>query len=496
MRNTIGALIISVAVIAGLCLVLLRSGGNAPSSAPVTLRFACTAGVRTPAQEIIEAYQREYGVEIQTDFGGSGDLLNKLDISRQGDVFLTADQSHVETGRKKGLLAEAIPVAVLTPVIAVAKGNPKSIQSVRDFTREDLRVALCAPESASVGKQTELLLDGLGLKDAVMQAVRAHGVVKPTVNDVANDVKIGVMDAAVVWNATVKDYPELEAVPLENSGPYRQSVFVTILKDSTQPTAALRFARYLSARDKGLQVFEKHGYEIVEGDAWAETPEILYYSGAVNRPAIQPLLEAFEAREGCRIKTVFNGCGILVGQIKVGDTPDVYQTCDISFMKDVADRFETPVNVSETPMVIATAKDNPKNVNSLEDLTREGLRIGVANEQQSALGALTARLLKDQGLYERVRKNVVSNTPTADLLVNQLITGALDAVIVYEANIVHQRDKIEQREIPLPGAMALQTFTVARNAQHKQLMQRFRDRLFSPEGREQYRQCGFREPAP
>ena len=37
---------------------------------------------------------------------------------------------------------------------------------------------------------------------------------KPTVNEVANDVKIKTVHAGIVWDATVRQYPELETVSL------------------------------------------------------------------------------------------------------------------------------------------------------------------------------------------------------------------------------------------------------------------------------------------
>ena len=52
------------------------------------------------------------------------------------------------------------------------------------------------------------------------------------------------------------------------------------------------------------------------------------------------------------------------------------------------------------------------------------MSVGVANEKQSALGTLTANLLKELDLYDAVRKNVSVDTPTADLLVNQLLGGS------------------------------------------------------------------------
>lgn len=81
-------------------------------------------------------------------------------------------------------------------------------------------------------------------------------VFKPTVNDVANDVKLGAVDAGIVWNVTVAQYSELEAVVVPELSSARSEVSVCVLQSSLQPTEALRFARYLSARDRGLRRFQ------------------------------------------------------------------------------------------------------------------------------------------------------------------------------------------------------------------------------------------------
>ena len=91
-------------------------------------------------------------------------------------------------------------------------------------------------------------------------------------------------------------------------------------------------------------------------------------------------------------------------------------------------------NVSETDMVIISKPGNPKNLRSLQDLTKPGLKLGLANPDQSALGGLTRRLLRELEIYESVEKNVATLVPTADLLVLQVREGDLDAAIVYRAN--------------------------------------------------------------
>ena len=123
-------------------------------------------------------------------------------------------------------------------------------------------------------------------------------------------------------------------------------VSAAVLKSSTQPTAALRFTRYLAARDRGLPELARYGFDVVDGDPWALEPELHLLAGAMLRPAIEETLTAFELREGVHVQRVYNGCGILVAQMRAGDRPDAYFACDKSFMSQVADLFPEATIVS------------------------------------------------------------------------------------------------------------------------------------------------------
>ena len=94
------------------------------------------------------------------------------------------------------------------------------------------------------------------------------------------------------------------------------------------------------------------------------------------RPAIEDTVKAFEEREGVVIDTVYNGCGILVAQMKSGQVPDAYFACDKEFMEQVPNLFPEPIDVSQNELVIAVQKGNPHEIASLRDLTKEGLRGG------------------------------------------------------------------------------------------------------------------------
>jgi len=156
----------------------------------------------------------------------------------------------------------------MVPVLAVAKGNPKGVRGLDDLLKPDVRLAQASPDAAAVGKLVRGELEKQGRWDALKAKTL---VFKTTVNDVANDLKLGSADAAFVWDTTVRQYPELERVPGVDFGIVGH-VSVAVLKSSASPSAALRFARFLAARDKGLVDFSKAGFEIVDGDAWEEKP--------------------------------------------------------------------------------------------------------------------------------------------------------------------------------------------------------------------------------
>ena len=63
---------------------------------------------------------------------------------------------------------------------------------------------------------------------------------------------------------------------------------------------------------------------------------------------------------------------------------------------------------------------------------------------------LTRTLLKEEGYYDAVMENCVVQTPTADLLVNAMKAGGLDAAIVYRVNCAKVKDEMPVIQIDQP----------------------------------------------
>jgi molybdate transport system substrate-binding protein len=472
-----------------LTILFVRSGPDARhKQAAESLFICCAAGIKGPVEAIAREYEKAFGTRVELTFGPSQTLLANITLTKRGDLYIPADDSYLDSARQKNLIAEVVPLAEMTAVLALKKGASTNLQSLHDLLASSVTLAQANPDAAAIGK---LMRDKLSKAD--WEALRARtAVFKPSVTEVANDVKLGTVGGAFIWNAMAAQYPDVQIISLPELDPVKARVAAAVLNCSRQPTAALRFARFLSASDKGLKEFERNGYKTVPGDKWSEWPELRLYAGAVLRPAIEETIRRFEEREGARVIRVYNGCGILVSQMRAGDHPDAYFACDTSFMKDVADLFLDSSAVSSNQLVILVAKGNPHRVKALKDLGQDGLKIGVGHEKQCALGVLTKNTLLTNGTYTTVMKNVKVQSPTGDFLVNQLRTGALDAVIAYLSNATGSADKLEAIALDIPCAFAGQPLAMGRETSYPHLTSRLLAALKSAESKQRFESAGFR----
>jgi molybdate transport system substrate-binding protein len=453
------------------------------------LMVYCAAGIRKPVAEIAQKYEQEFGVPIRLQYDGSQKLLNSITQVDKGDLYIPGDTSYLHKARKSKLVREIIPLATMTPVLAVPKGNPKGIASLADVFAKELRIVQANPKAAAVGKVTRETFLESGDWEAFQKRVVTD---KFTVNEVANDIVVGTADAGVVWDVTVRQYPKLEAVALAPFEGKSANVAVGILTCGKQQTRALHFARYLAARDVGLPIFKTHGFAIVEGDQWADKPELLLLAGAMLRPAIQNTLKEFQDREGVKITTVYNGCGILVAQMKSGEQrADAYFACDQSFMDQVQDMFLDAKTISGNQLVILVPKGNPKKITSLDDLGQPGLKVGVGHEKQCAMGALTQQTLRQGRVRDHVMKNVKVQKPTGDMLVADLLTGSLDAVIAYVSNGASASDRLDAVAIYIPCAFAKQPIAINKQSKNKHLVERLVETILTEESRKRFLAYGF-----
>ena len=475
-----------------LCVSLLsllascKPGGSASNTKP-SLLVHCAASLKAPVEAIARDYEQSQGVEVRLQYGASQTLLAGVEVAKTGDLYLPADDSYFAVAKEKKLVDTTIPLATQTAILVVKKGNAKGVKSLTDLLRADVQLALANPDAAAIGKLVRTALGSNWEPLAKKAALTAT-----TVTESANAVKAGGADATFIWDAMLAQYPDFEVVSVPELATVKAQVGVGLLTCATNTAEALRFARYLAAKDKGLPVFQKSGFIVADGDPWAKEPELLLYAGSMLRPAIDKTVSDFEKHEGVRVTRVYNGCGILVGQMKAGSKPDAYFACDSEFMNQVQDSFEPRDDISQNELVILVPKGNPKGVADLRDLTKPGLKVGIGHEKQCAMGWLTQRTLTEGGIKDEFMKNVVVEVPAGDMLVNQMLAGSLDAAITYVSNAVGAGDKLDAVRIQgIKCSVATQPFAIAKQSPYKQTMARLHELLRSAGSKERFTGEGF-----
>ena len=107
---------------------LLLSGNESTSDsspmvngAPVDELFVyCAAGMRYPMEEIASQYEREFGVNVQLQYGGSNTLLSQIKVADTGDLYLAGDASYIQQAVDAGLMNEVFDLANMKPVMMAA----------------------------------------------------------------------------------------------------------------------------------------------------------------------------------------------------------------------------------------------------------------------------------------------------------------------------------------------------------------------------------------
>ena len=108
------------------------------------------------------------------------------------------------------------------------------------------------------------------------------------------------------------------------------------------------------------------------------------------------------------------------------------------------------------------------------------------------MGWITQRTFDQGGVTETIMKNVAVQTPTGDMLVNQLRTGSLDAAVVYLSNAAGAADALDAVRITgIPCSIAIQPYGTARASGHKQLSARLLEAIRTAESRERFLDNGF-----
>ncbi|MEL7568428.1 MAG: molybdate ABC transporter substrate-binding protein [Dehalobacterium sp.] len=181
-----------------------------------------------------------------------------------------------------------------------------------------------------------------------------------------------------------------------------------------------------------------------------ESKTLFAYVGANLKEPVSELAASFEQETGVKVELTFNNSGALLNQVETMKKGDIYMPGAISFVEQAKekghiDQVMGPI-AYHTPVII-TPKDNPGQVFSVEDLSREGVKLVIPDKDATAIGKTAYKIFNKTGKTGEIEKNIIANLETPAKVLAAITMGQGNAGIVEYSNTLKDREKIEVIEI-------------------------------------------------
>lgn len=236
----------------------------------------------------------------------------------------------------------------------------------------------------------------------------------------------------------------------------------------------------------------KNTTETLEKKTETKEKTIFVYSGAGLKKPVSEIGELFEKEYGVKVEFSYAGSGQLLTQLETTGKGDVYivgsvPNYEAAKKKNLVGEYITVAH--HTPAIIVL-KGNPKNILSLEDLSKSGIKVILGDEKASAIGKTSQEILEKNKL-EKVNNNVISKAATVNEMVLQLTTGQADAMIA-TIDSVYDNDKLEIIKIyPEKNIDQIISGGIVEKSDKKDLAKQFLDFAASERGKEIFKKYGF-----
>ena len=242
---------------------------------------------------------------------------------------------------------------------------------------------------------------------------------------------------------------------------------------------------------KNLVVFMVVSSIFLVTQAYGGEKSILFHAGLGQRSSLNDIKKVFEKRNpDIKVNFSYKGSGYFIADITRSKQGDLFmpgeefylmQAVERGFLTDYDPKTDIPAYFVT---VIITPKGNPKNIKTIEDFARPGVRVGLGNPRSCAIGIWHQKTFEKAGIWDKVKENATMSAKCIPELGNATQHRAIDATIVWGTTaVLYLRDvEIIPIEQKYRGIIRLPV-GVLKFARYREEAQKLMDFILSEEGR-------------
>lgn len=225
--------------------------------------------------------------------------------------------------------------------------------------------------------------------------------------------------------------------------------------------------------------------------------QLVVFAAAGGKPAVEEVCHRFQEKYGVKVGTSYGGGGEILSKMILARKGDIYIAPEQRFMEDARDEEAVDPTTVKTLAymvpVIAVKKGNPKDIFSLADLGKRGVRLAITRPETTLLGEYAPEIFQKAGLKEAIMKNVVTHAADPNHLLSMLLMDQVDAGIVWHFYGTMALETIETVCLSpeqLTGIGKIQ-IAVTTYSERKKRAKQFIDFATSSEGKAVFKKCGY-----
>ena len=238
-------------------------------------------------------------------------------------------------------------------------------------------------------------------------------------------------------------------------------------------------------------------FSIIVGCARAPEEAITVFAGAASKVALDEAATAFENRSGIKVYANYGGSGAVLSQMKLSRSGDVYMPGSPDYLavaeRDGIIRPDSTKIVSYLVPIIAVQHGNPRNVQSLSDLARPGIKVAIGNPEAVCVGLYAVEIFDHNHLLTEVGRNIVTEAESCEKVATLISLKSVDAAIGW--HVFHDWDPdsidavyLKPEQLPRIAYIPAAISTYARDSDSAQ---KFIDFLVSSQGQDIFRKWGY-----
>ena len=235
---------------------------------------------------------------------------------------------------------------------------------------------------------------------------------------------------------------------------------------------------------------------MLSGCGGEETKSITVFAGSASKPAMEEAARVFEEETGIVVFLNFSGSGTMLSQMKISESGDLYIPGSPDYMSlaeaEGVVEADTIEIIAYLVPAILVQRGNPDNIQTLDDLAKPGMEVGIGNPWAVCVGLYAVEILEYNNLLLEIKANIITHAESCSKTATLVALNSVDAIIGWRVfsewhesiDVVYLEPEQVPRLSYIPAAIS--TYT-----QDRVNAEKFIEFLVSPVGRDIFEKHGY-----